>query len=280
MFTRAKRLLPLILVLVILLSLVGCSAEGEEIKITEEQLMGGITAVDEDIDTYQIDMEMLMSMSGESEGQTFEMSISYDTSGVVDNINKKIRMTMNMETVMLGLWQSGSTEMEIYLIGDTMYMKVSESGMPEQWTQQTATDLWEQQNMVEQQLELMEASEIDILNSEKVNGVDCYKVKLVPNLEKLFEIAMQNPASEDIFGEMPFDLGEMVENYSVTQWYAKDTYFPIKATIEITMVMSSEDMDLPGEGFEIEADIEMVINWSNYGEPVSIELPPEAEYAV
>lgn len=91
---------------------------------------------------------------------------------------------------------------------------------------------------------------------------------------------MQNPASEEMFEEYPFDLKEMIKSYSVTQWYAEDTFFPIKAMILMTMVMNSEEMGLPEVDFEVEVDAQMVINCSDYGEPVSIELPLEAEYAV
>lgn len=114
--------------------------------------MGRITTVAEDIETHQVDIEMLMSM--EMVGENWE--------------------------------QSESTEMEMYLIGNTMYMKTNEPGIPEQWIEQTTPDLWDQQNQVEKQLELLETSDIENLGRESVDGVNCYKVKLISNLEKLF----------------------------------------------------------------------------------------------
>ena len=273
MLSRAKRLLPTFFTILISLALIGCGGEVKyTVDITEEELFGAVITSSQDVETYELDMVMDMEMSGESDGETIEMNVIYIMNGVVDNTNREMYESLSMEMDMG--WMSQSMQMEMYLIGDTMYMNMSGLGVPEQWMKETTPGLWDEENLLEQQIDLLETADVEFLGSETVKGVDCYKVELVPDLEQLAEIAMQN--MEEMYAESPFDLEEVLKSYSAIQWFAKDTYFPIKATMQMTMVMSSDIMGVPGEEFEMEMEVSTYIVWENYGEPVSIELPQEA----
>ncbi len=256
MFTRAKKLLPILLALVILASPVGCAKEE---KITTEQLTERVTAAATDMRTYQFDISTKTEMSIETDTETIEIKSSGEGSAVVDNTNKKMQRKMSMEAETSEGTQS--TETEEYLIGDMMYTKTLMPGMPEQWmTQAMTAELWEAQNLVEQQMRLLEVSEIEILGSEQVNGVECWVVKPLPSLEKFLEVV------GEVTEEVPPD--EFFESLSVKQWFAKDTYYLMKAEMEWT-----------AQVFEIPVLMWMEIECSHYNESVSIELPPGAEEA-
>ena len=273
MLSRAKKLLPTFFTILISLALIGCGGEVKyTVDITEEELFGAVITSSQDVETYELDMVMDMEMSGESDGETIEMNIIYIMNGVVDNTNREMYESLSMEMDMG--WMSQSMQMEMYLIGDTMYMNMSGLGVTEQWMKETTPGLWDEENLLEQQIDLLETADVEFLGSETVKGVDCYKVELVPDLEKLAEIAMQN--MEEMYAESPFDLEEVLKSYSAIQWFAKDTCLPMKATMQMTMVMSSDIMGVPGEEFEMEMDVSTYVVWENYGEPVSIELPQEA----
>jgi hypothetical protein len=66
----------------------------------------------------------------------------------------------------------------------------------------------------------------------------------------------------------------------VKQWVAKDTYFIMKAEIDISMESTPELMDYLGEEGETTLDIALIFLAYNYNESVTIELPPEAEGAI
>jgi hypothetical protein len=54
--------------------------------------------------------------------------------------------------------------------------------LPAQWTKMEMPDeyekTWESQNQVDQQMELLNISAVELLEDETVNGVDCYVLKI------------------------------------------------------------------------------------------------------
>jgi hypothetical protein len=75
-------------------------------------------------------------------------------------------------------------------------------------------------------------------------------------------------------------LHEMFRSFSVKQWIAKDTYFLMKAEIDIAIETTPELMDYLGEEGETSIDITIIFVAYNYNQPVIIVLPPEAEEAI
>jgi len=66
----------------------------------------------------------------------------------------------------------------------------------------------------------------------------------------------------------------------VKQWIAKDTYFLMKAEIDVDVESTAEIMDYLGEEGEMSIDMTLSFLAHNYNQPVTIELPPEAEEAI
>ena len=302
MGTKARKMLPLFLALVLAITIAGCGGG----KITEEELIEKVTVASEGIETCQFDIDMGVRMSGKGGEETFDASLALGISGLTDIPNKKMKMEMNITDIALDLPEEAeipeSMGMEIYLIGKMAYLKADIPGLPAQWTKNEVPvgDL-ALQDLVKQQAELLEASEIEILGKEKVNGVDCWVVSMVPNIDKLVEILTQQPImSQGMPGglapeEMPQGmmegmmkgmleeiLGKAITNMSIKQWYAKDTFFPMKLEMQMTIEISSEDLPIPitvEEEFEIKMDMNLAMLAHGFNEPVSIRLPPEAENA-
>ena len=72
----------------------------------------------------------------------------------------------------------------------------------------------------------------------------------------------------------------MFQGVSVKEWVAKDTYFIMKVEIEMDTELTPEEMGYPGEEGEMSLEASWTIVVSNYNQPISIELPPEAETAI
>ena len=236
-------------VLLAILPLVACDEEcdeEEEITITIEQLTQEITEAADDMETYQFDVKRYIEHSIENDTETREYKLSIEGNCIVDSTNKKMQYTESRE----GESPEGTPlkEIEAYFIGDMMYTKTVTPGMPEEWIKEAMTaESWGQLNLFEHQMESLKVSEIEILGSEKVNGVDCWVIKVMPT-------ALEEPINYNYW----------------KQWFAKDTYYLMKAKDEA-------EWTLPDIGLSAFSRSE--IECSHHNEPVSIELPPEAAEA-
>ncbi len=274
------------------LLLAGCGNEdnGGGADVSQQDLIDNIISAEEGIQTGKFNLQMGMDVNGSGEGETVNIDMAVDGDGVIDNVNRKMRMTMNMDMKMkmLGMDMDQEYAMEMYSMGNTMYMKTSEMmGMPEQWIKsEVPEDYWQSEDMIAQQTELLKEANLNISDGGKVNGRACYKVELVPDLETLYETMMQQPgmggsAVDDLPEGMDIsDLIEMIDDMKVVQWYDKDTFFLMKADMEMSMSMSGDDMGMLGAGGDMEMNIAMTVNFSDYNKPVTIELPPEAAEAI
>ena len=276
-----KKILSMSLVLVMVLSFPACAGERVELSSAQEIVDGVIESLD-DIRTVQFDMDMTMDMAGEAEGETFEATMVMDSSGALDLDNRQMRMDMTMYMAMPGE-PDVEMAMEIYLIGDMMYMLIEVPGMGPTWMKAEMPEgSWEQMSQVQSQVELLEAAQVEVIGSEKVRGVDCYVLQLTPDMAQLWQLAMQQ--AEVIETEMPAVseefVKEMFRSFSVKQWIAKDTYFLTKAEIDMVVELTPEAMGLPGEEGMLAMDIAIAFLAYNYNQAVSIVLPPEAEEAI
>ena len=278
-----KKILTMSLVLVMVLSFTACAKEPSAQEIVD----GVIESLDEII-TYQIDVDMTWGITGEFEGETVESTVVMDLDGVVDLENRqmKIDMTVNVE----GLPGSDKTEVgiETYLVGDMIYVIVYVPEMdpnPAWMKLEMPEGYWGEMSQVESQIELLEAAQVKVIGSETIEGTDCYVLQLTPDMEQLWQLAMQQPKlpgeeGPDVVAEE--FLQEMFSSVSVKQWIAKDTYFLIKAEIDMVFVsieLTAEAMGLE-EGVSLPTYISIVLLSYNYNQSVSIVLPPEAEEAI
>ena len=282
-----RKILAMSMVLVMLLAFSAC---GGETLPTAEQIIDGAIQAQDDIRTYEFEMGMTMDMAGEAEGEAFEATIGMDYSGALDTDNKEMRMTVTASAVATGE-EEAETALEAYIVDGTGYSKTIAPGTEPEWeADEFSEEEWEEtwEGIVEvlslaaPQLELLEAAEAEVIGSETVKGVDCYVLRLTPNIKQLWDTIMQQATmgfggglglpefTEEIFNEASYSL-------SVEQWVAKDTYFLMKVEIDTTIELTAEAMQVT----EGEMTIDTVLNLLayNYNQPVSIELPPEAEEA-
>jgi len=266
----------------------------EEERMSTAEIKEMVLATAENIDTYKFDMDMTQKMLISNETDEMEMTTLSTGNGVVDNLNKKMKLGMTMTMKMPEEAEMPDTmemKMDMYFINNAMYMKM-DMGIPEmpvQWTKMEMPggyeESWESQNQIDQQMELLNVSEMELLEDEKVNDVDCYVLKLTPDIEKYWDIMMRQEGMSELMQNLQqnvsFDIGEMIKEMSLKYWIAKDTKFPVKTEMQIKMVMSSEDLNIPEteEKFTMTVDQRTDMVFYDYNKPVTIELPKEAESA-
>lgn len=291
MLKISKIFLVMSLVMV-LVSAVGCSQQ----IISEEELANKIVETHEKIKTVKFDMDISVKTDFKIGENIETTNMNMTGNGAMDNVNNTSYMKMLMEMNMPPMGISEETEtlnsdMEIYIIDNTMYsksvMKVGEETIPAEWIKMEIAPDYNPMP-VDYFIDLLqEASEIKILSDEKVDGIECYVVKLTPDMNKFLELMAQQ--IQMLVGDIPIeptiidDLSQLFEQLDITYWIAKDTFFPIKEHINITMVINPETLGkatLPeDEGLEMKFFIETTSNYHSYNEPVAIELPEEAKNA-
>ncbi len=281
------------LVVAIALSLIACG--GEELPTAQEIVDGAIQALD-NIRTYEFEMDVNMVISAESEDGTAEATIEINYGGALDLDNRQLKMDLTMSMALVENGIEETTEpylMEAYLIDGAGYTMTTTPGTDPVWEKEEFSEaeweeVWEETsemlNLAESQIELWEPAEVEVIGSEQVKGVDCYVLRLTPDFKQLWETVVQQ-ATAGLVDELGLPelteeiLDEASYSASLKQWVAKDTYFSMKAEIDMAIELTAEAMGYPEE--EGEMSITTAINTLayNYNQPVSIELPPEAEEA-
>jgi outer membrane lipoprotein-sorting protein len=296
-----RKILAVSLVLVMALTFVAC--DGEDLPSAEE-IIEGMTQAVVDVRTGEFDMEMTMDVDAEVEGESGKANIEMDASGVMDIENCQMQIAMTMQVEATGE-EDVDMAAEVYLIDNTFYMMTDALGMMTDvfgmgptWLKLELTEMeelaemeelpegyWNQEELLEFQQELLEASEIEVTGSERVDGIDCYVLESNPDMKQLWQTVMEMYETTGLdMTDMPEDfvdyLDEMFDSFTQKLWVAKDTYLPMKVEVEMTMDFTAEDVGSPDEEGEVAVDLFMSMLIFNYNQPVSIELPPEAEDAM
>jgi hypothetical protein len=208
-----------------------------------------------------------------------------DYNGSIDVQNTEMGIVMDINLVIPALGEIEMAE-SIYIVDGTMYMGLDmpsfmggSTWMKTQLSEVILTEMYP----VESLIALIETAEITVLDSEKVNGVDCYVVEVVPDADQLWEYVSQQLQFMGDELEMPDSMGELIrkmyDNVSVIYYIAKDTHFLIKSAMDMTITLTAEDLGFPEEEGSMTMDITTEMLAFDYNLPVSIELPPEAENA-
>ncbi len=268
-----KKLLLLLALMVIAFS--GCVEE----KPSPEELKVMMIESVEEVETaaFAVDTDQTIKVVNQSETNRTLRTMSFETRSVGDGeLNVTARaMKMTMTTTSSEDMGEVVSKMEMYMQGDTMYTNVDGNwtrmpGMPE--------DMWDQQNQVKTQAELLNASEIKLVGSEKVNGEDAYKVKVVPDTETFTMILNQQMGSMPLY---TMNMTEIFEESKMewTTWISKESHLPLKNQVALELTLTADMMGLPvGETGEIEMEIksDSTVVYSSYNEPVIIVVPEEA----
>ena len=272
-----KIIIAVSLALIMILSFTACEKDP-----SAQEIVDGVIASQGEIKTYRFDMDETTYMDVDVEDEAFEANIIKELDGSVDFQNRQIRVDMISNTTMPG-GDEITEETEIYLIGDMIHILVEDPEMPPTWIKYEVPELyWQGWSQIESQIELLEDAQVDLLDSEKVGEEDCWVLQVTMDTEQLWRLFMQRTSGAEM--EMPDvaeeSLEEMFRSFSLKQWIAKDTYYLAKVEMEMAVDLNPEIMSYLGD--EGETTIDATMSWLayDYNQPVSIELPPEAEEAI
>jgi len=269
-----RRLVVLSLALALSFTFVGCGGLPQE---EIDQIIASATT--SQFDTVSFAMHMPMEVSVTSGSATASMSVTLDiTNGVMDVANEEIYYETDM---LMDVPLTGEQEVagDVYIVDGWMYTRTDFFGLGEQWVKMEANEeTWQQQDPLSGQLEFLAAAvEVNYLRTETVNGVECYLFEVVPDMEALGELLTEETAGMGMMDFSQFDLAEFYTDLSVIEWIAIDSSLLMRVEIHLALEMSASEAGLgEGEVGSMTTEVLMVVNFYDYNEPVSIELPPEA----
>ncbi|MBL7165249.1 MAG: hypothetical protein ISS55_02035 [Dehalococcoidales bacterium] len=251
-----------------------------------EEIVDGVAQALKDLKTYRFDADRTMKIAVESEAEAFQATTVMEVSGTLDIEAGRIRTTTTIEVNMVAPGEDVMRmEMNMYLMEDAVYIlaHLPQMGNISMWLKSEMPEgTWEQMSQVEPQIELLQAAVVSVIGTDTVRGVDCYLIEVAPDPEQLWELFMEwsQVTSQELPEVEEDSMKEIVEGFSVKQWIAKTTFYLIKSEIEMTLEMTPEAMGFPDEEGSLTMEIAMSLLAYDYNQPVSIELPPEAEDAI
>jgi hypothetical protein len=224
------------------------------------QIAASVQAASEQMHSFQLDAQMDMG----------DGMVTYGMHTAIDEINGKMYIDFSMVTLMP---EPFTVQGEMYIIEDCAYMNFEMPLEMSGWSKFCAPGLLEQEAITTTQIDfLAQFADVDLLGTETVDGVECYKLQVVPDMGSIWEWTLGQPGMEDMAGDfegMEDLMEDMISDLSIVEWIAKDTYFPVKFVMEMTVTSEEGSIDMTMTGLV-----------HHINEPMSIELPPEAADAV
>ncbi len=247
----------------------------QENTLTIEEVTQGSIKASQDIDSYTFDMNFSMSLSLSTSEGVSAMYIEETGIGLIDIADRQMELDMS---IVMDIPNEGkhTANAKIYSMDGWLYVKTTVPDSGEQWTKMELTDeLWKVQSQFSSMIDFLKIpSGIYLSGSETIQGIDCFVVEVTPDPESLLDWA----AGQTLLGQNDTSLKDVVRDetfrkFTVKEWIAKDTLLPIKAIVEIAMDISSDEI---GSDTGNVLDISVSITFSEYGNTVNIQLPPEA----
>ena len=210
-------------------------------------------------------------------------SIEFKGTRVIDITHKEMGMNVS---ITMGPFL---TTDERYFMGGIDYSEsVSKENSPQTigWTKSKLDDTsWNQQIQLPMLLELLNsASRISSQQAVQLNNIDCYILIFAPSAKASVDFVL----SQEQPGGPSYDAGgvgqtlvrpDTYNSGSVELWVNQTSYLPLKAAVNIDFRGI-----LPNGFGAASTDTSNILDWefqgeldfSNYNQPVTIQLPPDA----
>lgn len=253
----------------------GSESIGEELSV--EEVITNVLAASSELNYYRLEVQS----TAEVDSSQLEGIVSIDYSCIADEDNKAMAMNMSfnadMTSTQYGTMQT-ENDLEIYLVDNILYTKIVGQAQESPWEMEDAPDdFWDVnalvgrvysyniQIIIPKLLSLLENREVELLGSERTNGINCYALQVEVNSGDLLD-ALELQLMRLFMGTPP--TANMVESASLKLWVAKDSFFLTKADIRI-------DAGESGAQYSITSHMSTF----DHNEIISIELPDEATSA-
>lgn len=257
------------------------------------------------VSAQQVSADQLKQMMEKSAGNltTYTYSRSADSTILYSNASLKTEFDAYKKTDgkvdlvnKAGMWSSNLTDEEArvvlpwdgYFVNGSEYWKEGKN-----WTKFTVNDtarIMQDYNEIPGQVNLIAYSDMKIAGSEKLNGQDSYKLVGSPKgmiyngIVGLQLLAAYFPA--------PFQLPEKLKNRTLdinktslinnsqivlTAWVSKDKSMLERLDINSSLTITPKILNISSPDFKIVSYLNESTSYNNFGSPLKILLPKEAQ---
>jgi hypothetical protein len=175
-------------------------------------------------------------------------------------------------------------ENQVYVIDGTIYIQGLFPRQPQMWTKTPAGEnYWQVQNQAAQVMKLLPESPPVSWSGEtiKVGNADipCNFTQVTPDLPRLWTLMASQPGLQLPANAPPgVPFSQFVKNAQMKLWVAQAGDLPVSAELKMSIQIDPEQVPTLTENFK--QDISMSLQFHDYNQPLSIELPAEARNAV
>jgi hypothetical protein len=234
---------------------------------------------------FTLDMDQRIEITNITQtNKTESQAISSRSFGVaaLNLTARAMRIAMAGLSVQEGQEENASaTASDIYMLNDTLYTKVDGN-----WTKITLAglslaSLWKQENEIGQQMEELNNSMVAFLGYENVNGFDCYKIKVVPDL-KAYLALPENQLGTSVAGALNLSALFNETKISEISWISRNTLLPVRTAVLVNMTVSPEELGLPQTKaglIEMRIDTAETMEFGGFNRSINIALPDAARMA-
>ena len=229
------------------------------------------------LESYRFSMEIaqdidLINLSSMEAQRLYTRSMGLGSANMTDHA---LKLVMASFTYAKGNEVNASAvALEEYLLNNTIYLKLDGN-----WTVlrlPAAAEAWSQQNTMEQQVNMLNQSDLTLMGAETVEGQNCYKVRAKIDMrayagqlsgEVASYLPMTSANSTDLFRNMTLD---------VYYWITKDAHLLKKTVVHEVINVTPQSLGLPATGQEIRVNSTTTMIFEGFNESVNIVLPSVA----
>ena len=305
-----KKLLTIILILAAL-AISGCTENQDKPEMSIEELKALTLSAADNLTSYSLQstMSRIRTINAIGANATAENATtikeSAETSAIVSLADQQAHAkgSTTIEAERPGLDKNTTTtEAEIYQMGNSTYI-LDDSG---NWTHlqdpRTAEEIWREgnNNQVKAMAETFNLSQVEMMGSERVDGIDAYKLRIITgesDNEALYNTAFSLAANLVSYPMLVPDINreELNETGKIekTIWISKSTYLPVKyhSLMSFTMTPSivggldinTSQITMFNESIEmgaVDVTIEASDIYYDINKPLDINPPAEALDAI
>jgi hypothetical protein len=271
----------LVVLAIIVVALSGCTEKGP----SSEELKGMLANSVANLDSYRFETEAGQNVhirntsANATDANATSVVISSKGQGSVNLTAREMVITSNVTLISDSEGNMTPVKTETYFINDTIYMLIDQN-----WTKlqlPNSEDLWGRQNVVVHQVELLNNFKINLAGSEKIDGVDCYKIDVEPDIETFSTVL-----SEQMGSSLPLEYMNVSElfrssNIKWTSWITKDAHYLKRNDLQMDVTVTPEVMGLTDktESFEMKINLNSVTTYRDFNANIRVAIPPEAARA-
>jgi hypothetical protein len=229
------------------------------------------------LESYRFSMEMaqdmdLVNLSSMESQRLYTRSMGLGSANMTDHA---LKLVMASVTYARGNEVNASAvALEEYLLNNTIYLKLDGN-----WTvlrlPATAT-AWSQQNTMEQQVNMLNQSELTLMGAESVEGQNCYKVRA-----KIDMRTYAGQLSGEVASYLPMTSANNTDLYrnmtlEVYYWITKDAHLLKKTDVHEVINVTPQSLGLQATGQEMRVNSTTSMIFEGFNESVNIVLPSAA----